>query len=311
MQIRRYEGGQITVPGIYSKVPMAAYHSGDICDGPSLSSSGMKSLIWESEEDFWDKCPLNPKRVGMEADEKRAFALGRAVHHICLGEPKFAKLFVIRPDEINGRAYHWANKDWQRWKDQQKAAGRTILTQKEGEQCFGMAVSLGKQPLVQHGLLNGFIEHSIFWKDKKTGIWLKSRPDVIPQHCDDLADLKTTRSVRPEALQKTIADFAYYQQGALIREAWIQMFGRPPNSFNLVFVKSTRPYSAAIRQLEPEDLDRGADLNRIAIDKFATCLKTGIWPGPAGFQRDAASLALSQRVRDYIEIITGIKRGIQ
>ena len=41
--------------------------------------------------------------------------LGRAMHHLVLGEPFFSKLFVIRPEEINGKEYHWNNKDWKKW----------------------------------------------------------------------------------------------------------------------------------------------------------------------------------------------------
>lgn len=302
METKIYIGGKITEPGVYGRVPMPRYHEADICDGPSLSSSGMRTIIRDGEADFWDSCPLNPNRREVDEDKRRYLVLGRAAHHIVLGEPFFSKMFVIRPDEIGGKAYHWASKSWQKWEAEQRALGKTILTQSEAEQVRGMMLSLGRYPLItQRGVLNGAIERSMFWKDKKTGIWLKARPDAIPEDCDDVTDLKTTKSVKFISLQKTLEDYGYYQQGALIREGWRTLFGRELNSFMLVFVQSTRPYSVRSCTVEPEDLDRGEQLNRQAIDRFVACLKTKEWPGPGGFQSDAQSLALSQRARERID----------
>jgi hypothetical protein len=150
-------------------------------------------------------------------------------------------------------------------------------------------------------MLNGLIERSMFWRDRKTGVWIKVRPDVIPKDSDDATDLKTTLSVKRVDLMTTIDTYAYYQQGALAREAWRQIFGRELNSFNLVFVQSKRPHCVKTHPLEPEDLDRGEKLNRIAIDKFAACLKSGHWPGPDGDHEDLRYLALSSRARERVD----------
>jgi PDDEXK-like uncharacterized protein DUF3799 len=315
MESKIYIGGRIMEPGIYARVPMSRYHEADICDGPSLSSSGMRSIIWDSEADYWDNSPLNPDRKDVDEDDARSLILGRAVHHLTLGEPFFTKLFVQQPDEYDagsGKGGGW--KKWsnnagkcKEWHAEQRALGKTALTASELERVRGMMLSLGRYPLIRAGILNGQIERSGFWKDKKTGIWLKIRPDVIPTDSDDASDFKTTVSVQWLALQKTIETFAYFQQGALVREGWRILFGRELNSFTLVFVQSRRPYSCRTVTLEPEDLDRGEQLNRQAIDRFVACLKSKTWPGPGGFQSDAQSLALSQRARERIDDI--IKYG--
>jgi hypothetical protein len=297
-----WNGETITVPGIYARIPISVYHSADICDGPSLSSSQMRTIIHKSEADYWDTSPLNPNRGDIDDDEKRQFVLGRAVHHLMLGEDFFSKLFVIRPAEINGKAYHGSSNDWKKWHVEQRDLGRSVLTQDEGDRVYGMMKAVAKYPLIkQHGMLNGLIERSMFWKDRKTGVWIKVRPDVIPKDSDDATDLKTTLSVKRVDLMTTVDKYAYYQQGALAREAWRQIFGRDLNSFNLVFVQSKRPHCVKTHPLEPEDLDRGEKLNRIAIDKFAACLKSGHWPGPDGDHEDLRYLALSPRARERID----------
>lgn len=296
-----YIGGKITVPGIYRRVSLARYHEADICDGPSLSSTGMRTITWESEADYWDTAPLNPRRAEIDEDKKRHFVIGRALHHIALGEPFFTKLFVERPETVGGKAYHWANKDWKRWIAEQRAIGKTILLPQEVDNLRGMMLSLARYPLIRQGIINGKIERSLFWKDKATGLWLKSRPDCIPTDSDDVCDVKVTTSVKIEELQKTIDKWHYYQQGALIAEGWRKVFGREMNSFSLVFVQHKRPYSVFIIEIEKEDLERGHALNEQAVDRFAKCLKTGIWPGPGGFQRDIQSLGLSKAARERID----------
>jgi hypothetical protein len=307
-----YIGGKITEPGIYARVPMVRYHDADICDGPSISSSGLRKIIHKSEAHYWCDSPLNPNRVGTD-DEKEHFILGRAVHHLILGEPFFAKLFVIQPDMYDSGKEEKGKQRWRpwfngagkckEWNAEQARAGKTILTADQVDHIRGMALSLGQNPLVRAGILNGAIERSMFWKDKESGIWLKARPDAIPNDSLDFSDLKTTTSVRYEDLVSTIAKFAYYQQGALIGEGCRRLLGQEMNSFSLVFVESKPPYATRVVQLDPDDLKRGHELNRQALARFWRCLRNQEWPGPGGVQHDAQSISLSQRARENLDAI--------
>lgn len=305
-----YTGGKITEPGIYSRVPMLRYHAADICDGPSISSSGLRKIIHKSEAHYWCDSPLNPHRIGTD-DDKEAFVLGRAVHHLILGEPYFTKLFVEQPDEYDSgkgwKAWHNGADKCKRWKAEQGRQGLTILTHQQIDNIRGMALALGQNPLVRAGILNGKIERSMFWKNKESGIWLKARPDAIPNDSLDFADLKITTSTRFEDLVATIGKFSYYQQGALIGEACRRVMGKEMASFSLVFVEHKPPYTTRVVQIDPEDLKRGADLNKQAIARFWRCLKNGEWPGPGGVQHDAQSISLSTRVRENVDTI--IKHG--
>lgn len=304
-----YIGGKITVPGLYSRMSMNAYHRGDICDGPSISSSGLRKIIQESEADYWDTSPLNPQRNPIADKEKRAFVLGRGVHHLALGEPYFTKLFVEQPSEyITVERGKTITKPWngnagvcKKWQAEQIATGRSALTVGEIEQVRGMMLSLYRYPLIRAGILNGRIERSGFFKDKTTGVWLKIRPDVVPNDSDDVVDLKTTQSVKWVDLQRTIEDYGYHQQAALMAWGWRALFGREINSFSLVFIQSKRPHSVRVVTLEPEDIARGHALNEQALDRFVSGLKSGEWPGPGGFQKDAHSIALSDRARERLD----------
>lgn len=307
-----YIGGKITVPGIYSRVPMSRYHSADICDGPSISSSGLRKIIKESPKHFWAVSPLNPRsHGGGDDDKKRHLVLGRAVHHLTLGEPAFAKLFVERPDEIGGKKPLVTNAGWKKWYAEQREAGRTYLTSDEIERVRGMMLALGREPLIRQGILSGAIERSLFWQDKESGIWIKIRPDCMPEGSDDVVDLKITKSTDWIDCQNAIgigrSGYGYIQQGALIAEGWRKIFGREINSFTLVFLEHQYPHDIRIMEIEKEDLARGHELNRLALARLWRSLKNQEWPGRAGVQHDAQSLGLSDRERERIDFI--IKNG--
>lgn len=166
----------------------------------------------------------------------------------------------------------------------------------------GMMISIrDRAPPWIKDSLGGETECSLFWKDKETGLWLKSRPDAKPISDADFVDLKTTTSVIWPDLQNTMAKFGYIQQGALIRTAAREVLGLKDATFTLIFVEKTRPYCVQAVTPKPEELDRGEQQNRYALDVIARCLKSGQWPGPGGFREDAAYIELPEWAQKQID----------
>jgi hypothetical protein len=307
-----WDGHAITKSGLYSKISLDLYHSAGICDGPSVSSSGLRRLFNESPAHFFCEWPGNPKRI--EPEDKPHFTLGRAVHHLMLGEPFFAKLFAIQPaeypDSKTGEVKPWSNNSHhaKAWHESMRKAGRSVLIGKDVDNIRGMAESLGHHPLIRAGALNGMIERSMFWRDKDTGLWIKSRPDSIPGDSGDFVDLKTTTSVKWVDLQRTIADMSYHQQGALVRSAAREVLGIANPTFTLVFIEKKAPWCTRVVTLKDNDLDRGEQANSAAMDAMARCIKSGRWPGPGGEREDAENIELPQWSQTQID--DRIKYGI-
>lgn len=301
----RWDGKKITKPGVYAGIPLDVYHSQELFDGPSVSSSGLRKIFNESPAHFFDEWSGNPNRK--EAKDKRHFVLGRAVHHVFLGEPFFAKLFCVQPEEYadakTGEMKKWTYNAGvcKAWRDEMTAAGRSILLASEVANIRGMALRLGQNPLVRDGLLNGQIERSIFWRDEQTGIWVKVRPDAIPTDSGDFADLKTTTSVRWTELTRAIAEYGYHQQGALIREAARRVCKIERPTFTLCFIEKESPWCERVVQIKDADLDRGEKQNRVALDLMADCLKAGRWPGPGGDREDAAHIEMPEWAQKQID----------
>jgi hypothetical protein len=299
VQIIRWDGQRISRPGIYAGIPLNDYHRGDICDGPSVSSSGLRTVWNESPAHFWNKCAFNPSREEDEPSE--AFILGRAAHHLICGEPFFTRDFVLRPDRApDGREWHGSNKTCREWLAEQKRLGKTVLTPEMVDSIRGMALALSENPLMQAGILNGLIEHSMFWRDRKTGIWLKARPDAIPSDSGDFSDFKTTTSVQYRDLQKSIGDFGYHQQGALVLDGAREL-RMEAASFTLVWCEKKRPHCVRIQSLRSEDVALGAKQNRWALDVIHECIQARNWPGPGDDRADAEFVDLADWKRTQIE----------
>jgi hypothetical protein len=284
MNIRKWDRKPITEPWIYSGVPMDIYHGANLCDGPSVSSSGLRKLSNQSPAHYWCESPYNPGRI--EREETGALTLGRAAHHLLLGEDDFNTLYIVRPDKWDS----WRTDAAKAWKQDQEAAGRTVLLPGQLDVIRGMARSLAAHPLIDAGILNGAIEQTIVWKCKDTGVWLKARPDAIPNDAGDFADLKTTTSVQTADLARTIAEYGYQMQAAMISAGWHAITGNDVESFSFVFVEKAPPYCVRIVTLRDDDLARGERQNFVATKMFAECMKTGIWPGPGAADAEYVSL---------------------
>lgn len=271
-------GMVITEPGIYAGVPMSVYHSQDLCDGPSISSSGLRKIFNESPAHFYCGWDGNPNRE--DAGDTAAFTLGRAAHHLLLGESEFSTLFIQRPEELAGKPWQGNRTECKAWLKEQADAGRTVLKPDDIKAIRGMARSLAAHPLVEAGIINGGIEMTMCWRCKDTGVWKKCRPDATPNDSGDFADLKTCLSVATDDLQRSIYEYGYAQQGSLIHEGWNAITGGTETSFSLVFVEKVPPFCTRVVTLRDDDLVRAERANYAAAAIFANCLATGEWPGP-------------------------------
>lgn len=305
MKIRPWNGKPVAMPGVYSNMPLSVYHSATAAVEPSISSSGLRKIFSESPRHYFATSPYNSKRV--EGDETPALTLGRATHYLLLGEGDFRSHFAVRPEMLNGQKWHGSRLDCKGWIKQTESEGRTILTPGQAEQIKGIVKSLKDDPAVQHGCLNGNLELSWFWKDLKTGIWLKARPDANPTGDLSFVDLKLTSSTDWQALQRTIRDYGYIQQAALVATACEEVLNRPLDSFSFMFVESTYPHDIEFVMLKENEIVRGKQMNRITIDRFAECLKSGKWPGRRGERAEPKWIEL--RSFDQTQIDDEIKLG--
>ncbi|MCX5569642.1 PD-(D/E)XK nuclease-like domain-containing protein [Kaistia nematophila] len=287
--------GVITSKGCYVDLDIERYH-GQCTDGPSISSSGLRTIFIDSPAHYWKSSAINPNRIPYVPTEP--MVLGKAAHHLLLGERDFGRLFTVRLAKApDGRDWNGNNASCRAWLAEQAHAGLTVLTSGQIEAIRGMHASLQAHPLITAGILDGAIEHSMIWQDEETGIWLKARPDAIPTASGDFADLKTAAGVAPEDLSRAVSDGRLDMQAALVKWGAKAVLGIEMNDFALVFVEKTPPHCVEVRVIRPDHIEEAEGDLRAAIRLFAKCLKTNTWPGPGGTSVDPAPIGLSDFAR--------------
>lgn len=301
MDAIRWDTAPIARPGVYAGVSMEAYH-GQLTVGASVSSGILRDL--EDPEltpaHVYAGLYLNPNCKPFA--ESEALIMGRAVHHLFGGEANFNKFFVVRPETyVDAKG---AEKPWngnaiacRAWLKQARDGGRDVLTAAQIDAIQGMANSLARHPAIKAGLLRGDVERTIVTRDEKTGIWLKSRPDVLPTGGTEVVDLKTCRSASPLAINKALGEHRYHMQLALAADVIKAVTGRQMTDFILVFVEKEPPYAVNVKPIDLIDIEYGRRECRRAIDLFARCVETGEWPG---FEDDGSEAQLPAWYRNRL-----------
>lgn len=258
---------KISAPGVYD-FPIDEYH-GDCCVGPSVSGSGLVTLEQLSPAHYWQGSYHNPDR---EPFDTAALAFGRACHAWILGEPEFQKYFVVSPFD------DYRTKEARNWRDEQT---KTIVKKSQLDAIRAMGESILKTPLVKNAFKDGKPEQSLIWQDKETGIWLKTRPDWLPNSIPFVPNYKTTRSARPESFARHAFELGYHQGAALCLDGLREVLGWANPSYYFVAQEKEPPYVASIVVMTEPDIEWGRLLNRRALRTLARCLDKGEWPGYA------------------------------
>lgn len=282
-----YHGREITTPGLYAGLPIERYHS-DCCVGPSISSSGLRAILSDSPAAYWRTSYLNPARE--EREGGKHFDIGQAAHHLILGEGSFAARFVVTPAKApDGRDWNANNLSCKAWLQEQEAAGKTVLKPADVEVIKGVAgllpwqancpeSGLKNSALVQQGALDGLIERSLIWQ--QDGVWLKVRPDVLPEDANVIVDLKTTRDITKA--HRSVYEYGYHMQAALVADGMERLLGRVIEATAFVFVQTSPPYPVRVVQIGPHDIAIGRQENARALNLFRRCMASGEWPAGDG-----------------------------
>lgn len=271
--VRKWDGHPISEPGVYSGVPMDVYH-GQLTVGPSISSSGLRTIDGESPAHFFDASYLNPDRAPDE--DKPHFTLGSAVHTLLMRESGFAERFIVRPAQWTD----WRKAEARDWRDAVISEGLGVLTQVDLEVIKGIARQMAADPFVRDGGFDGLAEHSIVWRDPETGVWLKARPDVWNVTARVVTDLKTISSADGISCRKAIGEHSYHVQLGLIAEGIEVLTGeKVDDGCVLAFAEKKRPYCVNIKPVDPQAVWIGRQIVRRAVRKFAECLERQEWSG--------------------------------
>lgn len=278
----------ISAPGAYPDIPMEVYHrAADLLPAPSLSSSGAKTILSQSAFHYWAGSPMNPDRP--EEDNASHFAVGKAAHDLLLLGGEWKRAYHVLPEGFA----------WNKTKAMPEAIaaaeharekGRTLIKHDDMLLVERIADRIGSNPAARNALCNGIPELTLAWQDAETGVWLRARPDFLPNSVingDEIrvvSDLKFMASSHcsPAGFSRALANFGYHQSCAFYADGIKAIYGREPTHWLFIVVEKDEPHSVSLYTLPAADLERGRHQNRKAIARFAECLSRGIeaqhWP---------------------------------
>lgn len=221
------------------------------------------------------KSPFHYKNKDLvEFKESKSMRIGSMVHTLVLEPHLFDSEYVLQPD-FNKRTKDGKEK-FASWSESVK--GKVIADASEIEIAKLMTDSVTSNSQSKALLKDALVEQSIFWKDEKTGINLKARPDAW--RGDLVIDLKTTKDARPRKFLYSCLDYGYFMQAAMIRES-LRSIGQDMKSYVIICVENSAPYAHAIFVLEEAAIDYGYNQFRFCLDKLHECQKNDDWPSYA------------------------------
>lgn len=277
MMMSDWNGEKIAEPGVYTGVPLEFYHGPEITTEPSISKSGLKTIWTDGPSAYWWTSVYNPNAD--EDESTPALDLGRAAHHWLLGEADFATYFALRPEMApDGRAWNGNNTSCREWLKDRADEGRPVVTVENMKTLRRMRDGLLRNSLVQQGALDGAVERSLIFRCPTTGVWMRSRPDVIPNTSGDYVDLKSCGSLSPRSLQSAIGEGQEYRMQAAVTRMACRALDLPFQSFSFAFVLTKTPFDAEVLTLKDNEIDRGERQVLAAARMFSDGMATGRWP---------------------------------
>lgn len=259
----RTDGHLITKPGIY-ELPHEVYHADPTPNG-SLSCSGARLLL----------PPNCPALFRWMQDHPNA----RSTRTMDLGAVAHAKLLGIGPDLIEIKAPDYKSQAAQRARDEAHSCGGIPVLTRELEQIDEMIKALMEHPKIKKIFTSpGAPEQSIFWQDQQTGITRRCRVDWLPER-GPLVDYKTARSAHPREFARAVVNFGYDMAAQWYSEGHSAVTGGDLRGFLFIVQERQPPYLPSAVHLDEVAYERGAKLNRRAIELYVQCTRSGVWPG--------------------------------
>lgn len=266
----------ITTPGAYPGIDGTDYHRVELCPSPSISATGMKTLLSRSPAHYWWNSPLNPNRPPEQ--DKPHFAIGKAAHDVLLLQERWPDAYFVLPKEFNARATK-EQAGLHAEREAAREAGKVVLRAEEADMVLSMAEALRQNEGARVSLMNGDPEMTLAWQDKETGVWCRARPDFLPHKRFAIPDLKTAADGSPAAFERAIANFGYHIAAAHYLDGIEAVYGTRPKHFFFIVLEKEPPYVVSLYPLHADDIERGRRECRRALRIFADCLSADEWPG--------------------------------
>lgn len=262
----------------------------------SAAGRAIDEEIEETEEDEDEEEPSKARDSGNLLD--KLLTTDATYNALAIPEIPFTAQLKTKVDVVHYR-------DWKGY----RVISADSYSKTAAKQCKAEAKAHGLTPILKHKLLRAIARVQLVRaRLELAGVtfeptdcqipvyWVEIASDGTPVQCaarldqfvnnpdaaDDvdyvIRDLKETRSIRPKAWANAVYEFRYHMQAAVYRRAVLAVTGVPAD-FEWVLVRSSSTPAVARRAPSPEWIEMGEAEWSHAVDVWAKCVTSGMWPG--------------------------------
>ena len=241
-----------------SEVSMEEYR-----EHPGLGSSDVSAML---------RSPAHYRARQAGQADSDATRQGRLIHEAVL-EPALFAGRELRPKFDRrtkvGKAGH------AEWEENKALHGLRDIGPEDFELCEAVA-----DAVMNHSKASDLLtlapqrEESVFWEED--GVYCKARFDARGPGM--LVDLKTTRDASAHAFGRAVAQYGYHIQAAHYIEGAYAALGADCE-YTIIAVEKTEPFAVAVYMLDAFYFDKARALRKVALQRYAGCVKNDVWPG--------------------------------
>lgn len=216
-----------------------------------------------------------------------AMKFGTVAHGVILYGQKYMDNFHVMPEfmgktldgKLSSRSKE-AQMLKQDWLNSLPATAQVVS--KDDMDCLtGITEALISHPKAFNLLKNGKAEQAGFWRDSKTGIGCKFKPDFQAFDMSALVDIKTSKNCEEEAFMRSVFydEYRYDIQLAMYAEGIRQLTGKFPEHRAWIVIEKEPPYEIAVFESDEIVATIGDwEFHRL-LSKVKDCVDSGVWCG--------------------------------
>lgn len=236
----------------------------------AISSSSLKVLL-DSPYSYLSQ--VNDRQNGIHKEPTKSMKFGTLAHMAVLEPEKFREKFLIAPDFGDQRKKE--NKlSKELWFLQTPKDAVIFYSQEEYDDFIGVISAIASHPKARNMFKEGVSEVSGFYKDEKTGLLCRFRPDFISTRPDLnlFLDFKTARSSAYREFQNQIWAYRYDIQIVMYREGIKAITGRYPDASAWVVTENKRPYEVAVYEADYKLIEVATEWYHFALALLKKCI---------------------------------------
>lgn len=267
--------------GIYFNLPIELYHQ-----DTALSKTSVMNLL-TSPLDYWVNSSFNPNYTVQKKSKSLDF--GKLVDKLLFEKEDFKNHYRVTGESDFGNY------------------SKISVSRTDYNKAISAINELWSVKYCKHILSNGYSQVSIFFKEKESGLMLKSRPDYLKTNI--ATDYKTIKNISKQSRISQIVDYGYAIQNSIgvaaIAEAkqrlkakdktfgvyganenqlaWLKDFAKEEvTEYRFIFQRNSSPFPFAIDYLDEDILNKGWQILKKAISIYQENFNAygpNRWPG--------------------------------